>query len=202
MKFGYIDFDRTVNWYWDNSWNNKALLNIGDAAEYKVIRQLYGKLGIPDEKTLPLCISELTSYRGEKLIVALNISLDSYVGYNRILEELSPDIVPVFLGMCFTDSNLTPKQIECLKRFSPIGCRDQRSYDLMQKLGIESYLNGCTASCIQSCYGKGNTEGIFRRGRKGKTVRSRDCYGCYHRGCPAVWWIRLHQRVRCRAYDA
>ena len=33
MKFGYIDFDRTVNWYWDNSWNNKALLNIGDAAE-------------------------------------------------------------------------------------------------------------------------------------------------------------------------
>lgn len=163
MKFGYIDFDRTVNWYWDNSWNNKALLNIGDAAEYKVIRQLYGKLGIPDEKTLPLCISELTSYRGEKLIVALNISLDSYVGYNRILEELSPDIVPVFLGMCFTDSNLTPKQIECLKRFSPIGCRDQRSYDLMQKLGIESYLNGCTASCIAlpKCSEKNNDRILF-----------------------------------------
>lgn len=149
MKFGYIDFDRTVNWYWDNAWNNKALLNIGDAAEYMVIKQLYSKLDIPDNKMLPLSINELTSYRGEKLIVALNISLDSYVGYNRILEELSPDIVPVFLGMCFTDSNLTNRQINCLRRFSPIGCRDQRSYDLMQSFGIESYLNGCTASCIE-----------------------------------------------------
>lgn len=163
MKYGYIDFDRTVNWYWDNSWNNKALLNIGDAAEYRVIRQLYSKLGIPDNKTLPLSISELISYRGEKLIVALNISLDSYVGYNRILEELSPDIVPVFLGMCFADSNLTDRQIDCLRRFSPVGCRDQRSYDLMQSFGIESYLNGCTASCIDlpECSERNNDRILF-----------------------------------------
>lgn len=149
MKYGYIDFDLTVNWYWDNSWNNKALLNVGDAAEYKVVQQLYGKLGIPEEKMQPICINDLTEYRGEKLIVALNIALDSYVGYNRILEELSPDIIPVFLGMSFTDTKLNEKQIECLKMYAPIGCRDERSYELMRSFGIECYLNGCTASCLE-----------------------------------------------------
>ena len=149
MKFGLLDFNKTVNWYWDNSWNNKALLNIGDAAEYFVIEQLYHEIGIADNDLVRLCINDLTAYRGEKLIVALNIALDSYVGYNNILDNISPDITPVFLGMSFTDDNLTEKQIECLKRYQPIGCRDERSYNLMVSKGVESYLNGCTASCIE-----------------------------------------------------
>ena len=48
MKFGYISFDATVRSYWENSWNGKALLNIGDAAEYRVVKQLYEKAGIPE----------------------------------------------------------------------------------------------------------------------------------------------------------
>ena len=148
MKFGLLDFNCTVNWYWDNSWNNKALLNVGDAAEYLVIEQLYKEIGISEDKWVRLSIKDLTTYSGEKLIVALNIALDSYVGYNDILENLSPDITPVFLGMSFADTNMNTKQLDCLRRFQPIGCRDERSYCYMQKMGIECYLNGCTASLI------------------------------------------------------
>lgn len=106
-------------------------------------------MGIDSSQIFRTSIPELTSYRGESLIVALNIALDSYVGYNMILERLSPDIIPVFLGMSFTSADLSPQQIECLKRYAPIGCRDERSYLRMQSLGIPCYLNGCVASVLQ-----------------------------------------------------
>lgn len=149
MKFGLLDFNMTVRDYWARSWNNKALLNIGDAVEYKVIEQLYSSLGIGDNEIIRISIPDLISYRGEALIVALNIALDSYVGYNDMLGKLSPDIIPVFLGMSFTDTNLTAPQIECLKRYAPVGCRDERSYICMKKLGVPCYLNGCTATVFK-----------------------------------------------------
>ncbi len=148
MKFGLIDFDLTVEWYWKNSWNNKALLNIGDAAEYLVVEQLYQEMGITEIDIVRLSIKDLTAYRGESLIVAMNIALDSYVGYNDILENLSPDIIPVFLGMCFADTNMNEKQLRCLKTYEPVGCRDERSYVYLKTNGIDCYLNGCTASVI------------------------------------------------------
>lgn len=149
MKYGLIDFDLTVEHYWSVSWNNKALLNIGDAAEYMVIEQLYQSLGIQSEDMIKIALPELVTYRGETLIVAFNIALDSYVGYNNILENLSPDIIPVFLGMSFTDTNFSQKQIDCLKEYAPIGCRDERSYLCMKSLRIPCYLNGCMASVLK-----------------------------------------------------
>lgn len=149
MKFGLLDFNKTVNTYWDTSWNQKALLNIGDAVEYMVVEQLYKNIGIDESKMVRLGIPELTTYRGESLIVALNIALDSYVGYNKILGEMSPDITPVFLGMSITSPNLTEKEISCLKNNAPVGCRDERTYEYVKSLGIPCYLNGCTASIVK-----------------------------------------------------
>ena len=149
MKYGALDFEKTVRWYWANTWNHKALLNIGDAAEYLAVTQLYHALGIGDEQIVPLCIHDLIAYRGETLLVALNIALDSYVGYNEILERLSPDIVPVFLGMSFTSPQLNQRQLDCLRAYAPIGCRDQRSYETLKRHGIPCYLNGCCASMLR-----------------------------------------------------
>lgn len=149
MKLGLLDFDMTVESYWESSWNHKALLNIGDAAEYLVIEQIYSSLNISEREFVRLSIKDLINYRGESLIVALNIALDSYVGYNEILENLSPDIIPVFLGISITDTHLNDKQIECLRQYAPIGCRDQRSYSYVRDLGIPCYLNGCTASALK-----------------------------------------------------
>lgn len=149
MKYGLLDFDITVRQYWNKAWNKRALLNIGDAAEYMVIDQLYDEANIPEKDRVYLGIDDLFSYSGEKLIVALNIALDSYVGYNKLLTEISKDIIPIFLGMSFTIPDLDSNQIKALKVFAPIGCRDQRSYDLMAKYNIPAYLNGCTTSILK-----------------------------------------------------
>lgn len=149
MKYGVLDFNSTVHSYWKNSWNNKALLNIGDAAEYVVIEQLLKKTNPMEMQYVRLSISDLIDYRGDKIIVPINIAFDSYVGYNKILEKFSPDIIPIFLGISLTMTSLNDKQIEFLKKFSPIGCRDQRTYMYLQRKGITAYLNGCTASIIK-----------------------------------------------------
>lgn len=148
MKYGVIDFDLTVKFYWDNSWNNKALLNIGDASEYLVTEQLLKHLKVKEKDIVRLGINELITYRGEHLIVPLNIAFDSYIGYNNIFENLSPDIIPVFLGISLTNINLNNKQLQCLKKFAPVGCRDERTYIFLINHGIEAYLNGCLATII------------------------------------------------------
>ena len=49
---------------------------------------------------------------------------------------------------------------------------------------------------------KNNTEGIFCRSSKSKIIRSRNRNGSYYRSSSVIRWIRIHQRIRCRAYDA
>lgn len=149
MKYGIIDFDLTVNYYWENSWNKKALLNIGDASEYLVIEQILKKdLGVTESEIVRLGIRDLITYKGESLIVPLNIAFDSYIGYNEILENLSPYIIPIFLGISLTNINLNDKQLDCLKQYSPIGCRDERTFLYLKSQNIQAYLNGCTATVI------------------------------------------------------
>ena len=148
IAFGVLDFNLTVDSYWKESWNKKALLNIGDASEYLVIEQLLKEIGIQENMIVKLSIKDLTRYKGKKLIVPLNIAFDSYVGYNNIFDHLSEDIIPVFLGISLTKPNLNDNQLNCLRRFAPIGCRDERSYRYLNSKQIPCYLNGCTASII------------------------------------------------------
>lgn len=145
MKFGILDFNLTVQSYWRKSWNHKALLNIGDAAEYLVMEQLIKSLGVKDSEIVRISIHDLIEYRGEEIIVPLNIAFDSYVGYNKIFEFLSPNIIPVFLGISLTKTDLNDRQLNCLRNYAPIGCRDQRTYNFLQNQKIPCYLNGCTA---------------------------------------------------------
>lgn len=148
IKFGILDFDLTVEAYWEESWNKKALLNIGDAAEYFVVEQLLYSIGIQESQIIRLSIKDLIRYKGEKLLVPLNIAFDSYVGYNEIFENISKDIIPIFLGISLTKPSLNSIQLNCLRNYSPIGCRDERTYIYLKNQGISCYLNGCTASIL------------------------------------------------------
>ena len=49
---------------------------------------------------------------------------------------------------------------------------------------------------------KANQKSLLCRSCKSKIIRSRDSNGCYNRSCSVIRWIWIHQRVRCRAYDA
>ncbi|MFC1827294.1 polysaccharide pyruvyl transferase family protein [Thermodesulfobacteriota bacterium] len=49
-----------------------------------------------------------------------------------------------FLCISLLDTNLSEREIKYLKKNEPIGCRDDHTAMNLKKLGIRSYLNGCT----------------------------------------------------------
>lgn len=59
----------------------------------------------------------------------------------------SPKIKPLYVAVHFNtlakEELFAPTSIEYLKEFSPIGCRDTYTRDLLCKQGVEAYFSGC-----------------------------------------------------------
>ena len=54
-----------------------------------------------------------------------------------------PLLIPVFLGLSIMSGNFPIEEVEYLRRFEPIGCRDMYTLNLLRNKNIFSYLNGC-----------------------------------------------------------
>ena len=79
---------------------------------------------------------EMNRYRGPPIIVIVN----GYI-YNNPVP--SPDIIPVFVGVHFVSEDYVRHNMEYYKKHGPIGCRDQYTYDICKRLGIDAYLSYC-----------------------------------------------------------
>lgn len=119
--------------------------NMGDAVQTMCVMQFYEELQIPESEVVYLNLNEINTYRGEKLIVPM---VGAAVGIGFALLPLSPDIIPIFISTHFAMSELTQEQVEYLKRFEPIGCRDEFGNDLMSSYGIRAYISGCMTLCL------------------------------------------------------
>jgi hypothetical protein len=109
-------------------------LNIGDTFQILAIENLYRYMGVNYDDIVRINVSDLSSYRGNKVVLPLNYPLFGY--YN-----LSEDIVPVFLGVSMM-TGLAAKGLKC-SDFLPVGCRDIHTYRELQKLGLDAYNSGC-----------------------------------------------------------
>lgn len=54
---------------------------------------------------------------------------------------MSPKIKPVFVGFHCLSKNVL--DIPALKKYEPIGCRDEATWKLLTKCGIRAYISGC-----------------------------------------------------------
>ena len=62
--------------------------------------------------------------------------------------NISKDIIPVFLAMTiesggFKEEYVNNHNMNYLKQYEPIGCRDAKTRDMLLKHGVKAYLNGC-----------------------------------------------------------
>lgn len=124
--------------------NGKGIVNIGDAFELLAIDKLYNDMGITEDEIIEVDLENLNTYEGEEIILPINFMLMTYFMGNDIA-DMSSKIIPVFLGVSFTHQDFTDKQISFFKKFEPIGCRDERTRNSLQMLGVKAYLNGCIA---------------------------------------------------------
>ncbi len=146
MRFG------NLCWQNDMIESNQAVsINIGDNLQFMVIDYLYSRCMQNIKDIVKLRIDELKYYQGEKLILPLNWSLFDPYFMNGDKIAISEEIIPVFLGMTIESAShkeayFNDYNIAYLKRYEPIGCRDEYTVSVLRKYHICAYLNGCMTS--------------------------------------------------------
>lgn len=138
--------------YANISFLGKEICNIGDNLQLMAIDHLYGCMGIKADEIERIPYSELSTWKsgnGEKALLPLSFPFMEY-SEQGLAEIFSADIVPVFLGLTYIKPYLSQCEVDYLKRYEPIGCRDEYTYNTMQKYGIRSWLNGCMTLTMYS----------------------------------------------------
>lgn len=117
-------------------------LNLGDVLLHLSINNIYKKMNIPNEEIIRIPYNELATYDGENVILPI---VTPFMGYHDGLHIFcySNKITPVFISLCFITNTLNNDDINYLKNFEPIGCRDWHTYEVLKKYGINAYVNGC-----------------------------------------------------------
>lgn len=120
----------------------QSLNNLGDNLQLIAIDHIYSRMGIAKEEILQIDKNELATYSGEYAILPVSMPLTDYVE-GGISKRFSPHIIPVFLGFTMLTDSLMPEEVEYLRLYAPIGCRDERTLQIVRKYNIPAYLNGC-----------------------------------------------------------
>lgn len=133
MKYGIV---KHIGFAKENDTQNR-LVSLGDIFECLAIKKIYEKMQVEFDDLIICHQNNLDSYLGEYVVLPINIySLN--VNY-------SDRILPVFLGLSIGGiHSLSDRSINILRRFQPVGCRDERTMRLLiDKYGINAYLQGC-----------------------------------------------------------
>lgn len=126
------------------TFNGKFNYNLGDELQLIVTDQLMTQAQIPASNRIQIPYNELSNWiPADKTPVYLPINFPFLKGVKGIDCLFSDYIHPIFIGFTWLCDYLSSSEIAYLRRFEPIGCRDEYTYHTMQKYGIHSWLNGC-----------------------------------------------------------
>lgn len=155
MKFACISIEKGSINLKKKSEVKDRVVNIGDHMQLIAIMNLYKYMGIPEEDIVRIEYYDLFDYEGEYLILPINfIYFNPYYGERDLI--FSPKIIPVFLGIHCISAAFNDREIDYLKRYAPIGCRDAATLELMRKMNIPSYLHGCLSVTLPKRTGAGH----------------------------------------------
>lgn len=130
MRYGILEY------------KNPKIINIGDGMQIISVLSLYRQWGVTEEDIVRINYFDLETYDGEEVLLPICFPMYGYNVHNRVT-CWSPKIIPLFLSLSLFDTNLVKEDIEYLKRFEPIGCRDAFTAEGLQKCGVRAYVNGC-----------------------------------------------------------
>ena len=123
-------------------YHGKNINNLGDHAQIMTIDYLYSTMGVQQKDLIYIDIDELSTYDGPEVRIPVSMPLINHCEHG-IAGMFSDKITPVFLGLTTPRNSLSAEEVDYLKKYEPIGCRDEQAYNLMKCYGIEAYLGGC-----------------------------------------------------------
>ncbi len=102
---------------------------------------LYGKHDVSEDCLLPVC---------------------GHFGRQYDMDFMNhSNLHPIFMGFGIKDEFLTENEIEYLKKYEPILCRDEFTKDVLRKHGIEAYLFGCITLLLPDRTDREHPDKIF-----------------------------------------
>ncbi|WP_312701296.1 polysaccharide pyruvyl transferase family protein [Sedimentibacter sp.] len=125
----------------------KGVNNIGDNMQLIVIDSIYEQMGVSNEDIIYIDKNELSTYTGEYVILPVTMPLVDYTE-GGICGRFSDHIIPVFIGLTLIKDTLLPQEVEYYHQYEPIGCRDERTMNILRKYGIIAYLHGCITATL------------------------------------------------------
>ena len=117
-------------------------VNLGDYFQTFAIENIYDQIGISKLQVETINRRTLYDYKGEKMI----LPMQGWFGYIRGIEifPMPDNIMPIFMGYhCVTKKRYNKLCLEQYRQSEPVCCRDEKTYLLMKKNGIQAYLSGC-----------------------------------------------------------
>lgn len=123
-------------------YNRKGRLTIGDDIQLLAIENLYKYMGIDYSDVLRIPYHQLHSYNGEPVVLPISFPLYGFQ-HDCLVTQFSENIIPVFLGLSLLSPVISKKDVNYLKRFEPIGCRDTYTVNILESKGVRAYWNGC-----------------------------------------------------------
>lgn len=130
MRYGVLEY------------KNPYCINIGDAMQIISVLNLYRKMGIDEKDVIRVNYFDLQTYNGEEVLLPICFPFYGYNSKNKVT-CFSSKITPIFLSLSLFDTNLDEDEVDYLKKYEPIGCRDAFTTEGLNKKGIKTYLNGC-----------------------------------------------------------
>lgn len=145
MKYGYLVFkyNHLNPFESQEGEDSDETINIGDNIQSLAIRSLFNRLGIPDHDIVGVNRDDLANYKGEPLKLMMNGCF-----YPHCF-PLSACITPMFFGFNTDSPELVRKNLAFLKKYEPIGCRDNSTKNLLLKHGINAYVTGCLTLTLE-----------------------------------------------------
>lgn len=117
--------------------SGERYVNVGDTFQTLAADLVYDALGVPQGARKNIERHTLRDYDGEDLILPMN----GWFGTGRGGEifPLSARIHPVWFGY----HNISKDDARFLPTDVPLGCRDEKTYDLLRRYTDRAFLSGC-----------------------------------------------------------
>lgn len=134
-------------------------INIGDYLQFMATEYLYSLMNISSDEIVHFRFQELVDYDGEEVLFPFCYSIIDFVVDGKI--AISKKIKPIFFSVTLSTIDKFMDLDEFLSddynhayllRYSPVGCRDEITYNILRKHNIPAYINGCmTAIFPRDC---------------------------------------------------
>ena len=117
--------------------SGERYVNIGDTFQTLAVDLVYDALGVPASARTDVERHELRTYDGADVLLPMN----GWFGTGRggELFPLSPRIRPVWFGY----HNIRKADAKHIPTDVPVGCRDEKTYELLSGVTDRAFLSGC-----------------------------------------------------------